>query len=178
MLQLCCPASFPAATAAVALGCRAPGTVCARRFGQFGEDPLPLLPVPCRESRLVLVASAARAEPAGMDASTAPSPLVAVCGFAFVQSPSSECATTRLQSENEHFGVNEDLCAIGGADGDFAPAIGCAKPSASVCGDVWTPSLDRLLNIRSDRLTTHNSVSVRCTQTELSQAPWFVRWLR
>ena len=115
---------------------------------------------------------------AGTDASTAPSPLVAVCGFAFVQSPSSECATTRLQSENEHFGVNEDLCAIGGADGDFAPAIGCAKPSASVCGDVSTPSLDRLLNIRSDRLTTHNSVSVRCTQTELSQAPWFVRWLR
>ena len=36
LLQLCCPASSLAATAAVALGCRAPGTVCPRRFGQFG----------------------------------------------------------------------------------------------------------------------------------------------
>jgi hypothetical protein len=62
--------------------------------------------------------------------------------------------------------------------GDIAPAIGFVNPSASVCGDAWTPSLDRLLNIRSDRLATHNSVSVRCSQTELSQAPWFVRWLR
>src|SRR5713101_7403599 len=49
---------------------------------------------------------------------------------------------------------------------------------ALVWSDVRTPPLDRLLNIRSDRLTTNNSVSVRCTQTELSQAPWFVRWLR
>jgi hypothetical protein len=36
LLQLCCPASSLAATAAVALGCRAPGTVCPRRFGQLG----------------------------------------------------------------------------------------------------------------------------------------------
>jgi hypothetical protein len=62
-----------------------------------------------------------------MDAITAPSPLVAVCGFAFVQSPSSECATTRLQSENEHFGVNEDLCAIGGADGGFRTSYRMCK---------------------------------------------------
>ena len=34
LLQLCCPASSLAATAAVG-GCRAPGTVCPRSFGQL-----------------------------------------------------------------------------------------------------------------------------------------------
>src|ERR1019366_7831051 len=50
------------------------------------------------------------AVPAGTGASTAPYLLLLSClFFGFVQSPSSECPTTRLRSEPKHLGVREDL---------------------------------------------------------------------
>src|ERR1019366_8880804 len=73
-------------------------------------DPLPPLPVPRRESPVVVVAvPPRRPRLAGTDASTAPPLPPTPCPVGFVQNPSSERPPTRLQSETKHYGVRQDL---------------------------------------------------------------------
>jgi hypothetical protein len=78
--------------------------------GKRAKDPLPPLPVPRRESPVVVVAvPPRRPRLAGTDASTAPPLPPTPCPGGFVQNPSSERPPTRLQSETKHYGVRQDL---------------------------------------------------------------------
>src|ERR1039458_7481753 len=78
--------------------------------GKRAKDPLPPLPVPRRESPVVVVAvPPRRPRLAGTDASTAPPLPPTPCPVGFVQNPSSERPPTRLQSETKHYGVRQDL---------------------------------------------------------------------